>query len=111
MKTHENWQTPEWAALKDLILKTRSTNPAHSDDLCKMAIRLMVFQPPQFFGLNYPRAYLCASRAWDVYADNSGTYGDIEELARAYYTEEVSKVVKQTLMRKVLNRQRQQIEE
>ena len=116
MKKHENWTSPEWKTLLDFILKNRSPNAAHSAahsaDVCKMAISLVVFQPPQFFGLNYPRAYECARRAWeDIYAAGSGTYGDVEELARAYYTEEVSRLVKQTLTRKILNRQHQQIED
>ena len=111
-KTHENWQTQEWRTLLGLILKNpNGKTPAHSDDLCRMAIRLMLFQPPNFFGLNFPKAYRCASRAWDVYADGSITYAEFETLAKAYYTEEVSRLVKQTLTRKILNRQHQQIED
>ena len=102
IKTHENWATQEWKTLLELILKhPNGKTPAHSDDLCRMAVRLLVFQPPGYFGLNYPKAYRCASRAW---VDSDGEPEQFEALAREYYSEVVCESIQKTLRRKAITR-------
>ena len=103
MKIHAQWHNSPWRELARKMPLPDADSTGHDPDptdgdsvrvLLLAAVNLILGQPPQYFGLNFPRAYESATEAWrQVFGDEregEATFGEFWAAARANYAQSVA---------------------